>query len=217
MSLTGLIRSDYRRYRAAGAGSALGVILLTQGFWASTLYRINHHVHRRLRLPGVRQAARILGLLAHKAMEILTGISLPPEVEVGEGLYIGHFGPIIISPEARLGRHCNLSQGVTLGVGGRGDRRGAPVLGNRVYVGAGAILFGRIDVGEDAAIGAGAVVTKPVPPRGVVAGNPARLISEAGSFDFVRFDGMEQDPDRQASQARRALPSAGGEAGSGAD
>lgn len=203
MPLCRLIRSDYRRYRAAGAGSALGVILLTQGFWASTVYRINHHVHRHLTFPGLRTLARVVGLLAHKAVEILTGISLPPELEVGEGLYIGHFGPIIVSPEARLGRHCNLSQGVTIGVGGRGDRRGAPVIGNRVYVGAGAILFGRLSVGDDAAVGAGAVVTRPVPPRGVVAGNPARLISQAGSFEFVRFDGMDSDPERLAGLALR--------------
>jgi serine O-acetyltransferase len=199
MALCQLIRSDYRRYRAAGAGSALGVILLTQGFWASTVYRLNHHLHRHLTLPGFRQLARMAGLLAHKAVEIITGISLPPELEVGEGLYIGHFGPIIVSPEARLGRHCNLSQGVTIGLGGRGDRRGAPVLGNRVYVGAGAILFGPLSVGDDAAVGAGAVVTRSVPARGVVAGNPARLISQAGSFEFVRYDGMSSDPERAAS------------------
>ena len=198
-----LIRSDYRRYRAAGAGSWFGVVLMTQGLWASTVYRINRHCLLNLRLSGLRQLARILGLLAHKAMEIVTGVSLPPELTAGEGLYIGHYGAIIVSPDARLGRHCNLSQGVTIGVGGRGAQRGAPVLGNRVYVGAGAILFGKIEIGEDAAIGAGAVVTRSVPARAVVVGNPARVISHEGSFEFVRFDGMETDVERLASFALR--------------
>jgi serine O-acetyltransferase len=203
MTLSQLIRSDYRRYRAAGAGSWLGVVLLTQGLWATTVYRINRHCLLHLRVPGLRQVARAVGLLAHKAVEIVTGVSLPPELDAGEGLYIGHFGPIIVSPEARLGSHCNLSQGVTIGVGGRGEKRGAPVLGKRVYVGAGAILFGKIEVGDDAAIGAGAVVTRSVPARAVVAGNPARVLSGEGSFDFVRYDAMDADPDRSASLALR--------------
>ncbi len=205
MSLSELIHSDYRRYRAAGAGSWLGVVLMNQGLWASTVYRLNRHCLLHLHVPVVRQLVRVIGLLSHKAVEIVTGVSLPAEVPAGEGLYIGHFGAIIISPDARLGRHCNLSQGVTIGLGGRGEGRGAPSLGDRVYVGAGAILFGKIEVGEDAAIGAGAVVTKSVPARAVVVGNPARVISHEGSFEFVRFDGMETDPARLASYALRSL------------
>ncbi len=203
MSLFQLIRSDYARYRAAGAGR-FGPIFLAQGFWASVVYRCQHAAERRTRgWPVVGLVVRASGLIAQKAIEVLTGISLPAGLKAGEGLYIGHFGNIIVSPEAILGRNCNLSQGVTLGVAGRAERRGAPRLGDRVYVGAGAIVVGPVAVGDDAAIGAGAVVTKSVPARGVVAGNPARLISGRGSFDFVVYRGMEADGARQASRAAR--------------
>lgn len=143
----------------------------------------------------------ILSVFAEKAVEILTKISLPAQGEIGPGLFVPHFGPTVVNGAVRIGRNCTLSQGVSIGVGGRGAARGCPVLGDRVFVGPNAVIFGAITIGDDAAIGAGAVVTKAVPARGVAVGNPAKVISEAGSFDFVVYDGMESDPLRAASQA----------------
>jgi serine O-acetyltransferase len=144
---------------------------------------------------------RFLCQVARKGIEILTGISLPPDCRIGEGLYIGHFGTIIISSMAVIGKNCNLSQGVTLGVSGRGERRGAPTVGNRVYIAANAVVAGKISIGDDAVIGACAVVTTSVPPRAVVAGNPAQIKSHRGSFGHIYYDGMEKDPERLASLA----------------
>src|SRR2546423_15600192 len=45
---------DYRRYRAAGARNAFSVIGLTQGFWASAIFRISHRALARCRVPGLR-------------------------------------------------------------------------------------------------------------------------------------------------------------------
>jgi serine acetyltransferase len=135
-------------------------------------------------------------LLVQLVVEILTGISLPPECEIGPGLYIGHFGPVILNSGVRLGRNCNLSQGVTLGVAGRGTKRGCPIIGDRVYIGVNAVLIGPIEVGNDVAIGAGAVLTKSVAACAVVAGNPACVISHKGSFDFVQYDRMDVDSAR---------------------
>jgi len=200
MSTWALIRSDLRRYMATGAGSPVRVVLFAQGFWATTVYRIGHWVFQwRIPVPIVRSGVRLLCQIARKLSEIITGISLAPECEIGPGLYIGHFGPVIVSPATRIGANCNLSQGVTLGYGGRGDRGGHPVLEDRVYVAANAIVVGPITVAHDAVIGAGAVVTKSVPPRGVMIGNPPQLASRRGSFDFIRYDGMEHDAARQAS------------------
>jgi serine O-acetyltransferase len=134
-------------------------------------------------------------------VEVFTGISLPAECEIGPGLYIGHFGPVILNADVRLGRNCNLSQGVTIGVGGRGARRGCPIIGDRVYVGANAVLIGRIEIGNDCAIGAGGVVTKSMPACAVVAGNPAGVVSRKGSFDFVQYDEMDSDSERLAACA----------------
>lgn len=72
----------------------------------------------------------------------------------------------------------------------------APTVGDRVYIGPNAIVVGKITVGDDAMICAGSVVTKSVPPRAVVLGNPARVVSYSGSFDYIAYDGMENDPER---------------------
>jgi serine acetyltransferase len=106
-----------------------------------------------------------------------------------------------------IGRNCSVSQGVTIGLAGTGQSRGAPTLGDRVYLGPNAIVVGKISVGDDAVICAGRVVTRSVPPRAVVLGNPARVASYEGSFDYVVYDGMEADPARYA--ALRPVPSAG--------
>ncbi|NJO83641.1 MAG: hypothetical protein HC828_13105 [Blastochloris sp.] len=79
---------------------------------------------------------------------------------------------------------------------GRGAHAGLPTLGDRVFVGVGAKLFGRINIGDDVAIGAGAIVTQSIPDCAVAVGMPARVISYKGSFDFVIYAGMHTDPDR---------------------
>jgi serine O-acetyltransferase len=201
MSLFALIRSDYRRFVALGARRPLKTILFCQGLWATFVYRVSHHLYYRTPFAPLRKLLRFLCQVARKGIEILTGISLPPECRIGEGLYIGHFGTIIISSMAVIGKNCNLSQGVTLGVSGRGDRRGAPTIGNRVYIAANAVVAGKISIGDDAVIGACTVVTTSVPPRAVVAGNPAQIKSHRGSFGHIYYDGMEKDPERQASYA----------------
>ena len=185
---------DYRRYKATGDSAARA-----QGFWASCVYRVSRaalHARprwlRALLLPFVR--------IAQTAAEILTGISLPPECEIGDGLYIGHFGSIVLAREAHIGYNCSMAQNVTIGLAGRGAERGAPIIGNRVFIGAHSVIVGPIEVGADAMICAGSVVTRSVPPRAVVVGNPARVISYDGSFEHVVYDGMEVDAERLAAR-----------------
>ena len=188
---------DYRRYRATGARNVLSVVLLTQGFWATVVFRISHWAKARLPIPGLRLVVNAGCVMLQKITEVVTGISIPAECQIGAGLYIGHFGGIFIDAESRLGHNCNLSQGVTLGQGGRGELWGAPVLGNRVHVGANAVVLGKITIGDDAVIGPGAVVMNSVPARGIAMGNPARVVGELGSFELVIYDEMESDPNRK--------------------
>jgi serine O-acetyltransferase len=72
-----------------------------------------------------------------------------------------------------------------LGQLNRGPRAGCPVIGDRVFFGSGAKVIGRIMVGNDASIGANAVVTKDVPASGVAGGVPARILSDAGSRGYI--------------------------------
>ena len=187
---------DFRRYRVT-ADAALRTIFLTQGFWASCVYRAARAALLRGGVPGL--LLHPLLAIAHKAIEILTGISLPPECEIGDGLYIGHYGSIIVAPQARIGHNCSLAQNVTIGVAPSAEGRGAPTIGNRVFIGAHSVIVGHITVGDDAVVCAGSVVIRSVPARAVVMGNPARVISYDGSFDYIFYDGMDVDPARRAS------------------
>ena len=183
---------DFRRYRVT-ADAALRTLFLTQGFWASSVYRASRALV--LRLP----ALRLLTAVAQKAVEIVTGISIPARCEIGDGLYIGHYGSIILSPQARVGHNCSLAQNVTIGVASGGEGRGAPTIGNRVFIGAHSVIVGKITIGDDVVVCAGSVVNRSVPARAVVMGNPARVVSYDGSFDYVFYDGMDVDPARRAS------------------
>lgn len=201
-----LIQSDYQRYYATGRGEThlLIIVLLTQGLWASTAYRVAHAIRLVRNKSIIYRLADIIFVFIQKWIEIITSIEFPADCEIGPGLYIGHFGHLIINGRAKLGSNCNLSQGVTIGVAQRGSRQGVPVIGNRVYIGPNAIVVGGIEIGHDVAIGAGAVVTQSVPPLAVVAGNPAKIISYQGSFEMVCYSGMETDLARLAALEKRA-------------
>lgn len=200
-SLWNDIRHDYLRYKISNNAGFFRVVFFTQGFWAVFTYRLNNAVHRNVRVPGLRQLLLAWFSFNRKLIEMTTGILLPGTCEIGPGLYIGHFGPVILNSEVSMGANCNLSQGVTLGGKDTGQYKGVPRVGDRVYIGPNAVVIGRIDIGDDAAIGAGAVVTKPVPARAVAAGNPARVISYRGSFKSVNYAGMREDEARQTSLA----------------
>lgn len=93
----------------------------------------------------------------------------------------------MVNAATTIGPDCNLSHNVTIGVS-RGRRiPGVPTIGRRVYIGPGAVLIGAITVGDNAAIGANAVVTRDVPAGATARGNPAQVILGAGSGDYVHL------------------------------
>lgn len=184
MTFSALIASDYRKYKKYG-GNFISVVFFTQGFWAIFQYRIANFVFRRIKLPVLRQFLLLLCLLWQKVIEMTTGISIPASVTIGESFYIGHFGGIILNSNAVIGNNCNISQGVTIGVSGVGERRGVPVIGNNVYIGANAVVVGKIIVNENAVIGACSLVTSDVPSKGVMSGVPAVCVSEKGSEGYI--------------------------------
>jgi serine O-acetyltransferase len=192
-----LLHLDYRRYRLAGH-SAIATILLAQGFWASCVYRPCHALVDWVPGGVLRSAAKTLAAILQKVMEIVTGICLPRDAQIGGGLYLPSFGAIILG-RGSIGANCTIEQNVTLGIAGRGEERGRPTICNRVFIGAGAMIVGKITIGDDAYIFPGSVVTRPVPPRAVVMGYPAKIVSYDGSFDWIVYDGMEHDPQRRES------------------
>lgn len=153
-------------------------VLAAPGTHAVLVYRFGAWA---LRLPApLRWLASALYYPAYLAVRVLWGIEVPRTARIGPGFYIGHFGGITVAGRAVIGRNFNLSQGVTIGLAD-GSRAGTPVIGDDVYVGPGARVFGGISIGDNVRIGANAVVYKDIPADAVVALSPG--------FEIISFRG----------------------------
>lgn len=122
------------------------------------------------------------------------GVYIPPNV-FGPGLCIRHAGTIIVNSHVKAGSNCRIHAGVNIGNsspdGETWQADNTPIIGNNVYIGPGAKLFGKIHIGDGVAIGANAVVNKDVPPNVTVAGIPAKIINEKGSSAAYLIHGDE--------------------------
>lgn len=112
-----------------------------------------------------------------------TMIQIPASTKIGPGFYIGHFGRIIINPNAILGKNINIATGVTIGQENRGARKGCPRIGDSVWIGTNAVIVGDVTVGDDVLIAPLTFVNFDVPSHSVVVGNPAKIISKANATD----------------------------------
>lgn len=181
--LVALVRSDLYRY--AGTTSPKAFVqhgLFTPGFKYSAWMRLCGLLRSR---PVLRRVAFPPAKLVLLHYRYKYGIAIPEYTRVGPGLYIGRFGGIMVNGDSVIGRNCNLTHGVTLGQTNRGGRLGSPVLGDRVYLGAGCKVIGAVHLGDDVAVGANAVVTKDAPAGSVLVGVPARVVATTGSAGYV--------------------------------
>lgn len=194
------LRWDLARYHHKLHQPKLAIVLLFPGFQAVALYRISRWLNSRSKRHLFWWwPILMLEAVVTRLVEIVTGIYISPKAQIGAGLYFPHFGCIFIGEGTVMGRNCDVYQGVTIGYSGRPGHSGYPVLGDRVFAAAGAKVIGPLQVGDDVAIGANAVLTKTVPERAVVLGIPGKVHSQQGSFDLIRYPGWETDPVRQAS------------------
>jgi len=144
------------------------------GFWVMVVYRFGRW---RYRIPyrWMRVPFSALYKTLKIWVQVLTGIELPCETQLGRRVRIDHFSDIIISGDAVIGDDVIIRNGVTIGLKNTNER-GAPVIGNRVDIGAGAKILGNIKIGDDVVIGANAVVIQDVPANSLAVGVPARIL-----------------------------------------
>ncbi|HLP06454.1 MAG TPA: hypothetical protein VK152_13595 [Paludibacter sp.] len=144
------------------------------------LRKIEYLHNARRANPFCRVQLFILEVLNHQ-LAIRLGFSIPKNV-FGPGLCLVHYGTVVVSPKARIGRNCRIHPSTSIG-----EYNGAPTIGDNVYIGPGAKLFGDITVGNNVAIGANAVVNSNVPDNVTVGGIPARTISGKSSIETGVF------------------------------
>ena len=192
MSQFDYLRYDLYRYFYPNNGVSrrgffekIRIVIFTQGIWAIFVYRFRRWCNYELNFPVIKTILKASGLILQLIVEIGTGIHIEPEIDIGPGFYIGHFGCIFLGNHTKIGRFFNISQGCTVGFAGRGEGYGLPVIGDFVYMAPGSKAIGKIKIGDNVAIGANAVVTRDLPDNAVAVGVPAKIISYKGSRDFV--------------------------------
>ena len=149
--------------------------LLSLGFWALQVYRLGH-LRYRFSSKLVRYPLGFLHLILAKIAEMLCGVTIGVSAKIGRRLIIEHSGAIVVHGAATLGDDCVIRQGVTIGNRRLDQPLAAPQIGHRVNIGAGAKILGGITIGDDAEIGANAVVLTDVPAGAIAVGVPARII-----------------------------------------
>ena len=166
------LRRDFQRLQGVkGRGfwmALLDGLLFDSGYQALVAHRLAHAL--------VRHGVPVLPAVCRRWAIAACGVDILPRADLGGGCIIAHGIGLVIGGRTVIGEDCTLLHGVTLGEA-RFDELDCPRLGNRVTVGAGAIVLGGITIGDDALIGAGSVVVSDVPSGAVVAGVPARELA----------------------------------------
>jgi serine O-acetyltransferase len=198
--------------RDPAARSSWEVLTCYPGLHALVVHRLAHASWTH----GLRWLGRFLSHIGR----FLTGIEIHPGAVIGRRVFIDHGMGVVIGETAEIGDDCTIYQGVTLG--GTSLAKGAkrhPTLARGVIIGANAQVLGGFTVGEDARVGSGAVVVKPVPPGATAVGNPARIIhaeadalreAVAAKMGFSAY-GVTQGDDPVAQAMKGLIDNAAGQ------
>ena len=118
----------------------------------------------------------------HHKQGIQLGFSIPINV-FGSGLRINHYGYIVVNKHSRIGKNCDIHQGVNIGQNIHyGD---VPIIGDNVWIGPGTKIFGKIEIPDNVVIGANSVVNKTVLEKNItIAGSPAKKVKEIGTIEM---------------------------------
>ena len=158
-----LIRS-YRK-KDPSAGSDWEILLLYPGIKAVLIHRLAHWCYHK-KFP-------LLPRFLSEFARFLTGIDIHPGASIGRNFVIDHGMGVVIGQTCVIGDDVLVYHGVTLGGVNLVQGKRHPTVGDRVVIGAGAKVLGNIRVGNDASIGANAVVLDHVPPGTTAVGIPA--------------------------------------------
>ena len=172
--------------RDPAAKSKISILLTYPGVKALFFHRIANFFSK----AKFDLIARLISQLSR----FFTGIEIHPRAEIGKKFFIDHGMGVVIGETSEIGDNVTIYHATTLGgispsikSDEQRDVKRHPTLKNNVVVGSGAQVLGPIVVGENAKIGANAVVTKDVPANAVMVGSPAKNVNEDGSKTDTSF------------------------------
>lgn len=172
-------RKDYLAWRLMDLNAAS---ISRWRFWMAIQHPTVHFLRVMRRIEYVsncftsrlRRCELLILKVYFRFLSIYLGFTIAPNT-CGPGLNLYHWGTIVISPEAKIGARATIN--VCVNVGRHGEY--APMIGDDVFIGPGAKLYGKIKIGNGVQIGANAVVNKDFPDHVVIAGVPAKIIGRS--------------------------------------
>jgi len=133
----------------------------------------------------VQQLIKFFWLFLLWRMGLKYHIHIPVATKIGYGFYICYGEFITITGESNIGNNFCINHGAIIGKTSRGKRKGSPTIGDNVWIGAHAVVVGKINIGNNVLIAPLAHVNFDVPNNAVVAGNPGKIISFSGTESYV--------------------------------
>ncbi|PTX42619.1 serine O-acetyltransferase [Christiangramia gaetbulicola] len=176
-----LIKSDLVRY----GKNNLSKLRFLSIFFRQPEFRflVNH------RLANTYSKKHPLGLITrvwYHSIRAKYGMQIQLGAQLGQGFFLNHWGPVHINHAAIIGKNCNILHGVTIGNVSRGKRKGSPTIGDEVWIGANAVVVGKIRIGNNVLIAPLTFVNFDVPDNSVVVGNPGKIVSQKGSEGYIK-------------------------------
>jgi len=165
-----LLLEDFRQKAQWVYGDTTPRSFLKAVFTDGSLCMVAYRVHRWLR----RWHMGPIGALVLKCNSFLSQAVIGRGAQFGPGFVILHSTGIVINSRVQGGRNLFIEHGVTIGE----EKGGVPILGDNIFIGAGAKIFGEIRIGNRTRIGANAVVIRDVPEGATAVGVPARIIQK---------------------------------------
>ena len=155
------IAADFRRYCPPGAGMAHALSAACEyGFMATVIYRFGRWT-RRIRPRVLSIPFKVVYFVLARVSDVIFGINISTNADIGPGLHIGHFGAIFLHGD--MGPNCTVGQCVTIGFKGAGKSTRPPRIGANVYIGTSAVIVGDITIGDGVIVGANTTVVRDVP------------------------------------------------------
>jgi serine O-acetyltransferase len=189
------LREDIRTVfdRDPAARSTLEILFCYPGLHALWWYRVTHFLWTH--------KLRFLGRLTSHCARFWTGIEIHPGAKIGRRFFIDHGMGVVIGETTEIGDDVLMYQGVVLGGTSLEKHKRHPTIGNKVVIGAAAIVLGPITIGDGARVGANSVVVDSVPPGVTMVGIPGRAVKDRQETVFNLEHGKLPDPVNDALRA----------------
>ncbi len=169
------LREDIANIRRKDpAARTVWEILTYAGLWAVWSHRIAHYLWNH--------KAKWAGRALSQWSRAWTGVEIHPGATIGRRFFIDHGVGVVIGETAHIGDDVLMYHQVTLGGTSLDKGKRHPTVGNNVLIGMGAKIIGAITVGDNAKVGANAVVTRDVPPNATVVGIPGKVVKRDGVY-----------------------------------